>query len=497
MGNVVDERGVFWWFQEAHGNTASLEASVPGRLTISEEGHIQLQLDGSLWLENPDAGSPWETSRWLPTEKQITGRLGDYGGSGYVLLLHLLRTDFSFEYDKPIRQSYEAALCFKNTAPFPDDFNLSNFHEMRIQLKGLKEWLQLSSIHTDFDFRDKEHSEFKVSHKDYNFEYDIPDAKMCIENQVLGLPVFKLSDRPQSKVKIREINWIIYKPSEQSTLNELRSAFLRIEELISLLVGQYFRLDWPYFTFAKGEFEDWCQLYSFRGAKTEKPHYSMFWVTFSDLHSTFGDLLNHWRTNVANFGAGYELYTASMQNPIPHPEHEFVNLVWAVESLHRNWERAKEESASVSGCKKKIEEIIAKFDDPIDKELRKWLKGKLKYACEPTLEQRIIEAFSRLPFHIDSAQLRSFAERCAKRRNDISHEGGRRPGEDAESFRAEIQELAQALRYLYHGLLLHEIGINSITLLKAMTRSVVAEMRILPSLANVGIDLPRAHSEAE
>jgi transcriptional regulator of acetoin/glycerol metabolism len=207
-------------------------------------------------------------------------------------------------------------------------------------------------------------------------------------------------------------------------------------------------------------------------------------------------MLDRWEKGASKYGAGYDLYMASMQQPLPYPEHVFVNLVWAIESLHRNWQRESEESSEVEHEKKKIDEILAHFSEDSDKKLRKWLASRLKYAYEPTLEKRIIETFQRLPFTLDAQALREFANQCAKRRNDISHEGGQRPGENAESFRAELRQLSEALRYLFHALLLSETGLGRDLLLKALTRGFIGLMQVVPALRAVGIELP-VTSEAE
>jgi hypothetical protein len=494
VANVLEERGVFWWFEEAHGHTASLETSIPGKLTISEEGHIDLQLESPLWFEKPEVSFHWDESRWLQPEKRISGRLHDYAEPN-ILLHNLVRTDFSFADDQPVRQSYEARLCFTSQSSFPADFGHESFHSLRIELKGLKEWLQLDSIQVDQEFHDGDHTEFKVSYKNYEFTYETPRAKIAIENMILGVPLFFLSDRPTSKLNIRQTNWLVYTPSKQNSLAELRTAFLQIEEVLALLLGRYFRLDWPSFIGRNGEYDAWYKLYSLRGPQGEKlPPWIYLWTTFGVLHDTFGRLLSSWQTGVEKYGASFELYIASLRKPIPHPEHEFVNLVWAIESLHRSWQREKTESAAVMKGKTKIQEVLKRFAEPSDKKLKQWLEGKLKYAYEPTLEERIVDVFSELPFAIDAGQLRSFATRCAKRRNDISHKGGRRPGEDVEGFRTEIRELAEALRYLFHALLLHEIGIAPDILLKSMTQTAFAERSILPCLRNVQIDLPTGDS---
>ena len=492
MANEIDKKGVFWWFGAKHGHTASHETGIPGTLIVTDEGKVQLQLEGALWLENPEVSFQWDESRWFSADTSIAGCLGDYGGDGYVLLYRLLRTDFSLPDATPIRQSYDAELCFHNDAAFPAGFDLDHFHTLRIELGGLEEWLRLESIDVGYEYRDGNRTELTVSYNNHEFEYETTLAKVAVENLILGVPFARLSDALTSDVHIWQTNFLVYEPKEQSSLTELRSAYQRIEEVIALLLGRYFRLDWPQLVAKSGEFDAWYKLYYSRGPKREKlPYYYFLWTTFHTVRDRFGDLLNRWQINASRYGAAYELYMASMQTPLPHPEHQFVNLVWAIESLHRNWQLEGEESERVTRRKERIQTILEKYGEPAEKKLHDWLKGKIRYAYEPTLQERIVEVFQRLPFEIDSKQLQAFAERCAKRRNGISHEGGRQPGESAESFRADIGELAEALQYLFHALLLYEIGFTPELLIKAMTEGGLAERDILPCLRRIPIDLPK------
>lgn len=498
MANEIDKKGVFWWFGAAHAHTASHETGIPGTLTVTDDGKIQLQLEGALWLENPEVIFRWDESRWLPAHTRIAGCLGEYGGDGYVLLYDLLRTDFSLPNGAPIRQSFDAELCFHDDSAFPAEFDLDHFHTLRIELAGLEEWLRLESIDVGYEYRDGDRTELKVSYNNHEFEYETTLAQVSVENLILGVSPIRLSDALTSDVHIWQTNFLVYEPKEQSSLSGLRSAYQRIEEVIALLLGRYFRLDWPQLVAKNGEFDAWYKLYFSRGSKRDKlPYYYFLWTTFNTVRDHFGDLLNRWQINVARYGAAYELYMASMQTPLSHPEHQFVNLVWAVESLHRNWQREGDESERVTRRKSRIQKILERFGEASEKKLRDWLKSRLRYAYEPTLQERIVEVFSRLPFEIDSKQLQAFAERCAKRRNGISHEGGRLPGESVESFRADIGELAAALQYLFHALLLCEIGLTPELLIKAMTEGGLAERDILPCLRRIPIDLPKSDRQEQ
>lgn len=491
MANVIESRGQFWWFGE-EGETSSLEHSVHGLLTISDEGHISVQLEGPLWLENPKTSWGWDASRWLPANKRIVGRLGKFGDEGHVLLHELFRTDFSLA-DEPARQSYDAGFCFKLDHAFPSNFGLDSFHTIRIDLVGLEEWLRLESIDVGEEVYHGNQVEFTVRYDRVEIGYATSRAKVSIENLVLGNSPIRLFPAPVASATIRQTNWLVYKPNEQLSLAQLQTRFRHVEEVIALLTGQYFRLDWPSLVAKFGEFDDWFTMYWRRGPRHETAPSVFFMMTmFPLIRDDFGKMLDAWETSTATYGAGYDLYIASMQEPLPYPEHRFVNLVWAIESLHRGWQRNSGEPVSIERRKKRIESILSRFAAEGDKKLREWLDGKLKYAYEPMLEDRIVETFQRLPFAIDAGKLRAFAARCARRRNDISHEGGPRPGENVEGFRSELRELAEALRYLFHALLLHEIGLSEDLLLRALTRGGIGSMNVVPALRAVGIELPIA-----
>jgi len=58
---ALQERGFFWWFGERGSGTDSKPMPIPGLLTISDEGRINLETEGALCLEQvrPDWREPW------------------------------------------------------------------------------------------------------------------------------------------------------------------------------------------------------------------------------------------------------------------------------------------------------------------------------------------------------------------------------------------------------------------------------------------------------
>ena len=90
---------------------------------------------------------------------------------------------------------------------------------------------------------------------------------MSIENLVLGSSPIRLFPARVASANIRQTNWLVYEPKEQLTLTELQTCFRHVEEVIALLTGQYFRLDWPNLVAKFGEFDDWFILYWKRGPR--------------------------------------------------------------------------------------------------------------------------------------------------------------------------------------------------------------------------------------
>ena len=140
-----------------------------------------------------------------------------------------------------------------------------------------------------------------------------------------------------------------------------------------------------------------------------------------------------------------------------YPEHRFVNLIWGIEALHRKKYADKSPPETELKTKATVIRIIDQIEQSKDK---KWLKGKLKNAHEPNLQQRIFEVLSVVPINLDTKKIRTFAMRCAELRNEISHFGSQRHGENYQEFMQELTKKSEALSVVYHMLILREIGIE-------------------------------------
>src|SRR5260370_38117714 len=92
MANILEQRGFFWWLNEPDLPAHSKETSVPALLTITDDGQIALDVDGSLCRK--DECREWTKPRTFPASRRIAGQLAL--PVEYVLIEGLRRTDLSF-----------------------------------------------------------------------------------------------------------------------------------------------------------------------------------------------------------------------------------------------------------------------------------------------------------------------------------------------------------------------------------------------------------------
>jgi hypothetical protein len=164
-----------------------------------------------------------------------------------------------------------------------------------------------------------------------------------------------------------------------------------------------------------------------------------------------------------------------------------VNLIWGIEAFHRKRSVESESTALSAKIRRVIDQVKVKKD-------KKWLQGRLRHAGEPSLEDRIFDAFKSLPIGLHRDRLRAFSKSCADSRNEISHFGGPRPGIGYADFLKELDKKSDALSTLYHALLLQEIGVDG-SILKWWIYEGYRSGPIMQNFIEVGLIDPHSLNE--
>ncbi|MEM5295437.1 HEPN domain-containing protein [Burkholderia sp. JPY481] len=266
------------------------------------------------------------------------------------------------------------------------------------------------------------------------------------------------------------------------TLLEMRDEYARLQELFILLTGTTFSLEWPRLIIGMTAYR-----YYYEGFErsTKAPTWDECWVNYIQVKSNFGSIVTALRRKREELGPGFYLYLGIRRGMKMYVEHRFVNLIWGLESLHR---RKNKDKAKETKLDAKIQRILDQVSGSNDK---RWLEGQLKHAGEPSLKERLMDVLSSLPFGFERKRIEVFCKSCADRRNDMSHFGGQREGSDYQEFMIDLVKKSEALAYLYHAVLLHEIGVDAAVIKANLLENEPNAYRSTYALREVGL-LPAA-----
>jgi ApeA N-terminal domain 1 len=439
---LLEERGLFWWhdaiIQEGH---FAPEESISGLLTISDNGKITLDLDGVLPVETSYLSKIFDTSA-LPDNKFIRGILKISNKT--VLLTNLKPNGGSLNSNGFSHQKFLAMNAFISEDRNEHIKTPLEFSSLKLDLKGYDDWLLLRSISSSGN-KNKITAEYK---KPNDISFNFADGNIKITFYVTSsLPGLSVND-----FKITEYARLIYTPDEIITLKNLFFEFQIFEDLLILLTNSEYRLNFPFVYDTSNKEFCWYYWRSKTEYEIEPPKHYECIALFPHIKNDFGNIYSNFKKLRKEIGAGVYLYFGTRRGRSLYNEHHFINLMWGLETFHRQ----KMGSPKVEKLTQKIDRILNVEMNAKDKV---WLKNKLKYADEPNLQERLHELISSIPINIDLKKLKIFSEHCAKKRNEISHFGSTKSEVSSSVSQERILYYIEALKILFHALLLHKIGV--------------------------------------
>lgn len=443
----LEDRGFFWTSEENLPNGEVPTGAVPGLLSIDSEGTIQLELDGMF----SGSGHPWKVILEDRSD-DIKGRT--FWGllkksTQYVRLSGLLKNGGAARSRGISYVSYLVETCLVAGGPFPDETADKDVRELEIDIAGFEEWIGQGELQPKQTRRTLSVKHTTTKPKRYRLD----DGSLEIRSEVIGPAIAAIR---RHSVELKTQHFIAWTPRKPISVADAIERFKVFQDLMILLTGSDRPLEWP--TVALGKNRRVATAYFYRiGGKSEAPRLHDLFTLFDHVALQFGEFYQRFMEMRRSLGPGIYLYLATRRGMTFYVEHRFASLVWGLEALHR---RSKPSQATE--LDKKIERILNDIQLPKDK---RWLSKRLAHAGEPSLEDRLFDLFDSLlsPLDVKKDAIRKFAKRCADVRNLISHFGGRRDA-NSESLTMEAQELSEVLGFIYHLLLLQELGIEPVRL---------------------------------
>lgn len=485
---IIEERGFFWWLGEVVPKSRYVAPfGVPGILTVHEDGRARLNVTESL-LKRPFLGMAPKDRVLLDGNpdtfkgKTIAGRI--HGQSRCVYLTKIMHRSLGRSVDdKPTEEFYSDLSIVGNNATIRGESSL-RFSKVSVSLDGLEDWRRSEVLVANEEAKEGAHRSRKVTYTETPIDYSLKDGTLSLRSIVHCTAV---DGFPYRELSMRQYDFLDYHRKRALSIEGMQQEFTYIEQFLALLTGTYYSLDWPQVSIEKSGKSESYTLYFLRDMeRSRKPEIRNLWTMFPRLQETFGQLYQTWREKRRKYGPGFYLFLGALRSREMYVEHRFANLVWGIESLHRGMNAPQSVS---KGHRKRIDSILMKGGIKLNSDERKWLKSQRKKPLEVSLEQRIFSTFLELPWKITESSLRKFSEKCAARRNDVSHFGGPRTRkEDYGVFMRELIELTAGLTPLYHAALLQEIGIKEELLLDCASLPIGFSIRRDLELARLSAD---------
>ena len=439
--SILKVEGVFRWFKP--GAERDDSKLVAGTLEIAANGVSTLSLTGLLPDDTEDLAlsfvpKPINQNRW------IVGALKD---SRYVFLGRLASNGTTLGRALSY-QGFKASDCvvFQHLDVFPD---LNKVSKLMVSLDFLGDWASEPTVKVTKTRGGAASSASKPKAQTFKLPGKTLSLTTSISHTAPTGSYFR-------EATIRQQTYYASEPKAPQPLVAVRDDFHLLEDVLLMLSDVDVVLPWPTVWYDKSP---GTYYFERRRADPQKVDILRSWSALTWLGKgkgiDLGALLTNLKAQQEILGPGLYLYLGIQRASGLYLENRFSTAIFGLESLHRRVGRTPAQAK----LQAKINRIINDVRQQKDKD---WLSTRLRNAAEPSLEERLFLTFSELDIGLEPKSLRAFAKECADLRNQVAHFGGERHGGSAtyEAFVQRMYVLNEAVRPLYHAVLLKRIGFD-------------------------------------
>lgn len=436
---IIDERGYF------ELKNSDKEYNFTGSFVINNNGEIYL-------ISDDEKEPPANLSFVDLGEATITGRLLETGRYIFLSKIYRCLEDFS-----PLRYRYISEYCVISQSRIENNI----FKSIDLPMGNLDNWHTPGNVSLEGDR--KTSMTFKAAvHDDHSWTFGDIELKLI---NFIGHKVnynFSHSNFSAETQSVFNISLNTEKP-----LEEFLRLSRKLEELISLLVNGFYSFEKRLIRWEQSG--KLCKGEIFFKEKINKSHIPIaeMMVTFDKISINFGDIFNNWLQKSEELGPGIHLYTGTQRNKGLYIEHQFASLVWGLESIDRRINKEDEAPQTQdyqTKLKYYLEKIFAKeggkYKLDLNRRERRRIENILAGSFSITLSDRLYNLLKPICISIDDVRLKTFCDKIANLRNNLSHEGGIKKNGDYSSFINDLSKYKPALMELYGLVLLKILGVS-------------------------------------
>lgn len=437
LSEKIEKAGYFWLPNVP-------ENKLPGNLHISEAGEIRLEIIG-------------DKITALVAGGDIHRIVGVIEGSGLVTLDGCFCLDSSTSYPSGIsKASIHSNFAFVGVGY--DENEKIKFSKFNFSVEGLDEWLGISGIkversedykNTSIHYRPPEKIALQLPDGmklEFAFAWTLPGSSIVSEAKItqkayvslISETLRSIDDYLDAVFKIN--NFLCFATDKTVSIDSVTCYSHEITQEISngekreIPIKMYYKSN-PY--------------------SEAKPKVQWREMLFRYVHvaSELEKILCNWLANYQISEPAFNLYFASKSGAHKYLEGRFLSLAQAIETLHRR------NSSDMLMPAEEFDELIKFISKACPSNKKDWLDGKLKYANELPLRQRIkqmIEPFKDL--YGCASERKSFIGKVLDTRNFLTHYDPRLADQAASG--AELWELCMKLEGLFQLHLLRLINLN-------------------------------------
>lgn len=443
-------RAGYFWVPE------NPDKKLPGTLRILDGGEIQLEVLGNF---DPDF-SGFQENMSMPKI------LGQIEKEALVTLDNCFyrRKNYSFGTLSKSTISASRALCgilINNAEPL--------FNQFRFSIEGLDEWLQISGITVQQDFKNKstqinyvppDKAQFKLNDEfslAFIFGWSIPFARSVTEAKITQQAYVELRAHKPVELKkfiyiaFRFTNFLSLALDEPTSLSQVTIASDDIvrevseDKQIPVQINLYY------------------QSLPFSETKPKLAQHSLLF-TFPQVRHKFESILMAWMNIYEVIGPSLNLYFASKAGEHKYLDGKFLSLAQSLETFHR---RTSDETLMDKAV---FDGLIDQLLTTCSEDKRKWLESKLMFGNELSLGNRLKRLLD--PFKSQfgtSAKREKLIRKIVDTRNYLTHYS-----KDLENKAAkgrDLWEICLKMEVAFQFQLLTEIGFDKPAIQKIITDS--------------------------
>ena len=472
LDEPIETSGFFWLPEEQ-------DVRVPGHLHVSESGEARLEIQ----FEVPSPGWRNVINGMSVDGGGVARVLGIAVGQGAITLDECLVRNIRVSGTPSTRLTLLARYAFIGCNYEAGEE--VNFTEFTFSVEGIDEWLGVSGIDVQFDSETmKTVVEARAPEE---ISINLHDGVVLTFKFGMTFPSMTATI---TDARVIQQTFASLATDEPRPLDYFISLATKVRNFLRLAIGQPVSMestigytpDLVRDDGAGGEHKVPIRVYYMQTGNSDKKQ-EVQWLRmlflYKEVGEQIGEILANWLHSYDVFGAALDVYFTAMSNTSQYLEVEFLQRIQGIETLHRR------SSPEAEMPEEEFGEILDSVLSACPVNRQEWLKGRLRYANEPSLRRRLrtmIEPFER--FFGDARQQNTFIAKVMVTRNYLTHYD--RTLETQAAKGRTLWELTGGLEALFQLHLLRSIGFDG----GRIDRSLQRPSSLRSRLTSAGLRLP-------